>query len=232
MRWTRHTAGGEVADDGTAQGNASGQKRAGESVGGKGVEYLRDYAKELLSQAIRPFAWALLRWHVTPNMVSVTGVLLNLVTALLVVLDRPLLAALMYLAAGGLDLLDGVLARMAKMATRFGAFLDSTADRISEGVVFAAIAYHFAQGGQPVNAGVVVLALLGSLLVSYTRARAEGLGLECKVGFVTRAERVILVAFGLLFGLLPQAIYLLVALTALTVAQRVLHTLRQLTPQG
>lgn len=196
------------------------------------MEQLRNQAKDLLSRAFGPFASALLRWHVTPNMVSVTGVLLNLVTAGLVVADQLLLAALMYLAAGGLDLLDGVLARLAKMATRFGAFVDSTADRISEGVVFAAIAYRFAVDGQPVDAGLVVLALLGSLLVSYTRARAEGLGLECKVGIVTRAERVILIVLGLLFGVLPAAIYLLVALTAFTVAQRVVHTMRQLYPQG
>ena len=196
------------------------------------LEQLRNQAKDLLSRAFGPFASALLRWHVTPNMVSVTGVLLNLVTAALVIADQLLVAALMYLAAGGLDLLDGVLARLAKMATRFGAFVDSTADRISEGVVFAAIAYRFAVDGQPVDAGLVVLALLGSLLVSYTRARAEGLGLECKVGVVTRAERVILIALGLLFGVLPAAIYLLVALTAFTVAQRVVHTMRQLNPQG
>jgi CDP-diacylglycerol---glycerol-3-phosphate 3-phosphatidyltransferase len=196
------------------------------------VERLRDHARELLSQAIGPCAGLLLRWRVTPNMVSVTGVLLNLVAALLVVADQLLLAALIYLAAGGLDLLDGVLARLAKMTIRFGAFLDSTADRISEGIVFAAIAYRFAVDGQPVDAGLVVLALLGALLVSYTRARAEGLGLECKVGVVTRAERVVLVALGLMFGLLPEAIYLLLALTAFTVAQRVVHTLRQLYPQG
>jgi CDP-diacylglycerol--glycerol-3-phosphate 3-phosphatidyltransferase len=77
-----------------------------------------------------------------------------------------------------------------------------------------------------------VLALLGSLLVSYTRARAEGLGLECKVGIVTRAERVVLVAFGLMFGLLPESIYLLAALTAFATTQRIVHTLRQLYPQG
>jgi CDP-diacylglycerol--glycerol-3-phosphate 3-phosphatidyltransferase len=77
-----------------------------------------------------------------------------------------------------------------------------------------------------------VLALLGSLLVSYTRARAEGLGLECKVGIMTRAERVVLVALGLMFGLLPAAIYLLVVLTAFSATQRIVHTLRQLYPQG
>ena len=122
------------------------------------------------------------------------GILLNLITAWLIVDGQLLLAGPMYLLAGGLDLLDGVLARLAKMATRFGAFLDSTADRISEGVVFVAIAYHFASHGQSIEAAVAVLALLGSLLVSYTRARAEGLGLQCNVGIATRAERVVLVA--------------------------------------
>ncbi|MCC2663084.1 MAG: hypothetical protein K0S35_1006, partial [Geminicoccaceae bacterium] len=144
----------------------------------------------------------------------------------LIVDGQLLLAGAMYILAASLDLLDGVLARMGKMASRFGAFLDSTADRISEGVVFAAIAYHFAQHGQSVDAALTVLALLGSLLVSYTRARAEGLGLQCKVGIVTRAERVILIALGLMLGLLPEAIYLLVALTAFSA------TFRQLYPQG
>ncbi len=98
--------------------------------------------------------------------------------------------------------------------------------------MFAAIAYHFANHGQSVDAAIAVLALLGSLLVSYTRARAEGLGLECKVGIVTRAERVVLVALGLILGLLPEAVYLLAALTAFSATQRILHTLRQLYPQG
>ncbi len=158
--------------------------------------------------------------------------LLNLITAWLIVEGQLLPAGLMYLLAGGLDLLDGVLARLGKMATTFGAFLDLTADRISEGVVFAAIAYHFASQGQSIEAAVAVLALLGSLLVSYTRARAEGLGLQCNVGIATRAERVVLVALGLMFGLLPEAIYLVAALTAFSTTQRIVHTLRQLYPQG
>ena len=98
--------------------------------------------------------------------------------------------------------------------------------------MFAAIAYHFASRGQSVDAALAVLALLGSVLVSYTRARAEGLGLECKVGIMTRAERVLLVAFGLMLGLLPEAIYLLVALTAFSAMQRIVHAFRQLNPQG
>ena len=197
-----------------------------------GMETIRAHLRTALDHLFRPFAWLLLACRVTPNQVSLMGILLNLITAWLIVDGQLLLAGLMYLLAGSLDLVDGVLARMAKMASRFGAFLDSTADRISEGVVFAAIAYHFARHGHSVDAALTVLALLGSLMVSYTRARAEGLGLECKVGIVTRGERVVLVALGLMFGLLPAAIYLLLALTAFSAAQRILHTLRQLYPQG
>ena len=196
------------------------------------MEAVRDYLRRWLDLAFAPLASFLLWCRITPNQVSLMGILLNLVSAALLVDGQLLLAGLVYLLAGSLDLLDGALARLAKMSSRFGAFLDSTADRISEGVVFAAIAYYFARHGQPVDAALTVLALLGSLLVSYTRARAEGLGLECKVGIVTRAERVVLVAFGLMFGLLSAAIYILVVLTAFSATQRILHTLRQLHPQG
>jgi CDP-diacylglycerol---glycerol-3-phosphate 3-phosphatidyltransferase len=196
------------------------------------MEAVRDYLRSWLDLAFAPLASFLLWCRITPNQVSLMGIALNLVSAALLVDGQLLPAGLVYLLAGSLDLLDGALARLAKMSSRFGAFLDSTADRISEGVVFAAIAYYFARHGQPVDAALTVLALLGSLLVSYTRARAEGLGLQCKVGIVTRGERVLLIAFGLMLGLLPAAIYILVVLTAFSATQRILHTLRQLHPQG
>ena len=196
------------------------------------MDALRNYLRDVLEPVFQPIASVLLWCRVTPNQVSMVGVLLNLAAAALIVADHLFIAALVYLLAGGFDLLDGILARLAKMATRFGAFLDSTADRISEGLVFAAIAYRFAQDGEPTAAAMAVLALLGSLLVSYTRARAEGLGLECKVGIVTRAERVLIVVFGLMTGLLVEAIYVMVVLTALSATQRIVHTLRQLHPQG
>lgn len=196
------------------------------------MDALRNYLKAALEPAFRPLASMLLWCRVTPNQISLVGVLLNLGAAALIVADHLVFAALVYLLAGGFDLLDGIVARLAKKATRFGAFLDSTADRISEGVVFAAIAHRFAQDGEPTAAAMAVLALLGSLLVSYTRARAEGLGLECRVGIVTRAERVLIVVFGLMFGLLIEAIYVMVVLTAFSAAQRIVHTLRQLYPQG
>ena len=199
---------------------------------GCGMETVRDYVRALLDRGAMPVATLLLWCRVTPNQVSLDGVVLTLVTAALIVDGRLLVAGVLYILAASLDLLDGVLARLAKLASRFGAFLNSTADRVSEGVVFAAIAYHFASRGQSVDAALAVLALLGSVLVSYTRARAEGLGLECKVGIMTRAERVLLVAFGLMSGLLPEAVYLLVALTAFSAMQRIMHAFRQLNPQG
>ena len=120
------------------------------------METIRAHLRAGLDYLFQPFAWLLLACRVTPNQVSLMGILLNLITAWLIIDGQLLLAGLMYLLAGGLDLLDGVLARLAKMATRFGAFLDSTADRISEGVVFAAIAYHFASHGQSVEAAVKI----------------------------------------------------------------------------
>ena len=195
------------------------------------MERLRDFVRGHLEAALTPVAALLHRLGVKPNQVSVAGVLLNLMAEALIVADNPVLAGVVYLAAGLLDLLDGVLARLAGTASRFGAFLDSTLDRVSEGVVFAAIAYHLALGGNAVDAGLVVLALLGSLLVSYTRARAEGLGVACNVGILTRAERVVLIAFALLSGWLSGVIYLLLVLTGVTVAQRVHRVHRQLAPK-
>ena len=192
------------------------------------MERIRDAVRKPLEKALTPVARGLLRLNVKPNQVSMAGVMLNLGAAALIVADNAVLAGVVYLVAGTLDLLDGVLARLAKTASAFGAFLDSTLDRISEGVVFSAIAYRFALEGSAVDAGLAVLALLGSLLVSYTRARAEGLGAECKTGVVTRAERVVLIAFGLLSGLMSPVIYVLIVLTALTVGQRVVRTFREL----
>ena len=195
------------------------------------MEHLREPVRQVLNIAAAPSARALLALGVAPNQVSVAGVVLNLVAAALVVSDQLAIAGVVFLAAGAMDYLDGTLARLANMASASGAFLDSTLDRISEGVVFAAIAYHLAVSGQAVDSGLAVLALLGSALVSYTRARAESLGLECNVGFATRAERVVLIALGLLSGMLAPAIYLLVALTAITVAQRIAYALRQFRAQ-
>jgi CDP-diacylglycerol--glycerol-3-phosphate 3-phosphatidyltransferase len=186
------------------------------------IESFRDHLGVLLRSALGPITSVLQRLHVTPNMISALGALLN------VVADQLLWAGVVFVFASCLDMLDGTLARLSQMVTPFGAFLDSTLDRASEGVVLAAIAYHLAQVGRPIDVAMVVLALLGSLLVSYTRARAEALGLQCKVGIMSRPERVVLIAAGLFFNILPYVMYIMVALTGFTVVQRVVYTYRQL----
>ncbi len=126
---------------------------------------------------------------------------------------------------------------MSGKGTLFGAFLDSTLDRIEEGIVLTAVAWYFADSGDATAASACVLTVLGSLMVSYTRARAEALGVECKVGIATRPVRVVILSAGLVFAkgagvldvqLLAPAIYAMAALTAFTVGQRVWHVRRQL----
>jgi CDP-diacylglycerol---glycerol-3-phosphate 3-phosphatidyltransferase len=195
------------------------------------MDNIRDSFGIRLRKGFAPVISTLQRLGVTPNQVTVVGTLLNAGVAALIVTDHLIWAGILVLIAGIFDMLDGTLARVSQQVTPFGAFLDSTLDRVSEGIVLAAIAYHLALNGGTagaVDAGLVVLALLGSILVSYTRARAETLGVECKVGIMSRPERIILVAIGLFFDVLPYAIYVMLALTTFTVIQRVVHTYQEL----
>jgi CDP-diacylglycerol--glycerol-3-phosphate 3-phosphatidyltransferase len=192
------------------------------------MENIRDSFGIRLRKGFTPFISTLHRLGVTPNQITVVGTLLNAGVAVLIISDHLIWAGVVVLVAGICDMLDGSLARMANLSTPFGAFFDSTLDRISEGMVLAAICYVFAQQGHSVDAALATLALLGSLMVSYTRARAESLGLECKVGIMSRPERIILVAIGLFFNVLPYVIYIMLALTAFTVIQRVVHTYREI----
>jgi CDP-diacylglycerol---glycerol-3-phosphate 3-phosphatidyltransferase len=140
-----------------------------------------------------------------------------------------------------MDTLDGRYARVSGKGTLFGAFLDSTLDRIEEGIVLATVAAYFASRGDELAVAAVVVAVLGSLMVSYTRARAEALGVECKVGIATRPVRVVILSIGLLFArgaslgdfeLLAPAVYVLAVLTAFTAGQRIFHVRRELAAAG
>ncbi len=174
----------------------------------------------------------LIESRLTPNAISVTGLILNLAAAALVFAELFLLAGLAFIVGSVMDTLDGRYSRMSGKGTLFGAFLDSTLDRVEEGVVITAIAWYFADSGDAVAAAGCVFTVLGSLMVSYTRARAEALGVECKVGIATRPVRVVLLSIGLVFGagdliddvdLLAPSIYTMAGLTAFTVGQRVWH---------
>jgi len=180
---------------------------------------------------------ALIQSRLTPNAISMAGLVGNLVAAGLVIDGRFFLAGLAFIIGSVMDTLDGRYSRMSGKGTLFGAFLDSTLDRIEEGVVIAAVAWHFAEQGENVAAAMCVLVVLGSLMVSYTRARAEALGVECKVGIATRPVRVVLLSAGLVFAdgelisgfdLLPIVIYVMAALTAITTLQRVWHVRTEL----
>jgi CDP-diacylglycerol--glycerol-3-phosphate 3-phosphatidyltransferase len=179
----------------------------------------------------------LIESRLTPNTISLTGFALNLAAAGLIVGRMFFLAGLAFIIGSIMDTLDGRYSRMSGKGTAFGAFLDSTLDRLEEGIVLIAVGAYFASQNNQVAAAATVAAVLGSLMVSYTRARAEALGVECKVGLATRPVRVVILSIGLLFArgaslghfeLLAPAVYVLAALTVLTTLQRIFHVRRQL----
>ena len=179
----------------------------------------------------------LIESRLTPNAISITGLLLHIPAILLIIDERFVLGGIAFILGSVMDTLDGRYSRMSGKGSLFGAFLDSTLDRIEEGAVIAAVAWYFADQGDEVAAAMCVLTVLGSLMVSYTRARAEALGVECKVGLATRPVRVVLLSIGLVFAkgaglgdfeLLAPAIYAMAALTAFTVGQRVWHVRNEL----
>jgi CDP-diacylglycerol--glycerol-3-phosphate 3-phosphatidyltransferase len=179
----------------------------------------------------------LIESRLTPNAISLTGFVLNVVAAVLVWQRYFFLAGIAFIVGSVMDTLDGRYSRMSGKGTPFGAFLDSTLDRMEEGIVLTAVAAYFAARGDELATAATVAAVLFSLMVSYTRARAEALGLSCKVGIATRAVRVVILSAGLVFAkgaslgdfeLLAPAVYVLAALTLLTTFQRIFHVRAQL----
>ena len=189
---------------------------------------LRGRLHQQASSALEPMGRLLSRWGLSPNHITAAGLLIDLFSAFLVVDGALTAAGIFWFIAGILDLLDGSMARGSGKGSTFGAYLDSTADRISDGAIFVAIIYYFANLGQPISAAVAAVALLGASLTSYARARALSLTVECKGGLITRGERVILVGIGLCFGWLEIIVYLLAITSAFTVAQRIYDAKRQL----
>jgi CDP-diacylglycerol---glycerol-3-phosphate 3-phosphatidyltransferase len=179
----------------------------------------------------------LIESRLTPNKISMTGLVLNVAAAVLITQEMWVLAGVAFIVGSIMDTLDGRFARSSGKGTPFGAFLDSTLDRIEEGVVLAAVGAHFAKEADEVAVAGVVMVVLFSLMVSYTRARAEALGVENKGGIATRPVRVVILSVGLVFAneellgnvdLLEPAIYAMAALTLFTTLQRVLHVRREL----
>ncbi len=206
----------------TEPGSAPGRARAAGGGGGEaGPVQRREQVRNRLIES-----------RLTPNAISLTGFALNVVAAVLVWQTEFFWGGVAFIVGSIMDTLDGAYSRMSDKGTAFGAFLDSTLDRIEEGIVLTGVAVYFTREQNELAVAAVVIAVLASLVVSYTRARAEALGVECKVGLATRAVRVVILSAGLVFasvGLLEPAVYVLAALSSFTVAQRIFHVRRQLT---
>jgi CDP-diacylglycerol--glycerol-3-phosphate 3-phosphatidyltransferase len=214
--------------DPSAPQRAPGRARNGRSP--RGAQEFRAYARNRLIES-----------RLTPNGISMVGLVLNVAAAVLVTQRLFFLAGVAFIVGSVMDTLDGRYSRMSGKGTLFGAFLDSTLDRIEEGLVLTSIAWYFADSGDAVAAAACVYVVLGSLMVSYTRARAEALGVDCKVGLATRPVRVVLLSIGLVFAkgaglgdfeLLAPAIYVMAALTTITVIQRVWHVRNRLSAEA
>jgi CDP-diacylglycerol--glycerol-3-phosphate 3-phosphatidyltransferase len=194
---------------------------------------VQQIARRMVERVMRPLA----HLGITPNMLTLAGLLLTVLTASVIAFNHLRIGGLLVLFAGIFDMFDGAMARASQRISKFGAFFDSTLDRYSEGILLLGVIIyaqlHLPQQttvvGTITTAQLVVwlayVTALSSLMVSYTRARAEGLGLECKVGLLARPERVILLAIGLLIGqvALVWTMLVLAILTTVTAIQRIIH---------
>ena len=187
-----------------------------------------DGARRVASRAVASFSQS----RVTPNQLTAVGFAMNVGAAVLVYRESYIAAAIIFIVGSLVDILDGALARLRGEATPFGAFLDSTTDRVSEGAMLCAVTLVLAREANTWAIGAVFVALVSSFLISYTRAKAEVEGVDGKAGLMGRAERVALLGIVLLaapWGFLPYGIALLAALTSITVVQRSVSVYKQLT---
>lgn len=182
---------------------------------------LTNLGRQLLASVLSSLA-NFVRWTgISPNLVTGLGFCITIAAAALIVQGQFLAAGCILVISGLFDALDGALARVAGRISRYGAFLDSTLDRYSEAVLFLAVAIYYSNLSSRIEIILAFCAMIGSFLVSYTRARAEGVGVSCKVGMFTRAERWITLTLGLLFNQMSLALWILAVLSNLTAIQRI-----------
>jgi len=182
-----------------------------------------DRVKARARTGAEPIGRALARTGMTPNALTVVGCILNFGVGAILALGCQWQGGILVLVVGAFDTLDGALARASGRATTFGAFLDSTLDRYSEAAIFFGILADAVRRGDIQVVLLTYAAAIGSLMVSYARARAEGLGLRGDVGWLQRPERVVILGLGLILGLVVPALWIIAILTNLTTLQRILH---------
>jgi CDP-diacylglycerol---glycerol-3-phosphate 3-phosphatidyltransferase len=188
------------------------------------VPGLQASRKALARYVTGPLVRLLARTSITPNGLTVCSLGITIIAAALVVFEYFIAAALVMLFASVFDILDGALARSTNRVTKFGAALDSSLDRLAEAVIFIALMVVYTRDQSVVGVTLTGAALVCSLMVSYVRARAEGLGVDCQVGIFTRAERIAVLVIGLLLGrfswVIPAALVVIIVLSSITVGQR------------
>ncbi len=189
---------------------------------------LSQVRKAVSSYFTDPVVRILARTPITPNTITWFGFALAIGAAVLIAIGQLLAAGFVVLFGGFFDMLDGALARRTERVTRFGAILDSTLDRLSEGVLLLGILVLFSREESAIGILLVGFVLIFSMLVSYIRAKAESLGLECMVGLFTRPERIIVLALGLLINRLEIALAIIAAFSFFTVGQRLVYVWRQI----
>jgi CDP-diacylglycerol--glycerol-3-phosphate 3-phosphatidyltransferase len=189
---------------------------------------LADIRRNLAYRITGPVVRIVSKSGVTPNALTFVNLALNIVAAYVIATGHLLLGGVLVLVAGLFDLLDGALARFTRQTTKFGAVLDSTVDRICEAAILSGLLiWYVPQEGASLEIVLILAVLIGSFLVSYIRARAEGLGWQCQVGLFTRAERVIVLAVGLLINQVFVALCILAVFVFVTVVQRLVHLSKQ-----
>jgi CDP-diacylglycerol--glycerol-3-phosphate 3-phosphatidyltransferase len=187
----------------------------------------KEASESAVRQLLRPLVRLLSALRVRPDTLTVLGWALSLGSAVLFGLGYVRIAGVVMLLGGLFDALDGAVARESNRMSSFGAFLDSTLDRLSEAAIFVGIVFFYAaSAGRPYEALLAGVAMTFSLLTSYARARAEGLGIECKVGLLERAGRVVILSISSMVGLLTVGLGLVAAGALITTAQRILHVRR------
>jgi CDP-diacylglycerol--glycerol-3-phosphate 3-phosphatidyltransferase len=187
---------------------------------------LTDHARKWGRVIIEPIARTLARLGIPPNVVTVIGFILSIGVGVVLALGYIRWGGVCIILAAVFDALDGTLARIVGRTSRFGAFLDSTMDRFSEAVILLGLLVWYTRLGAGQEILLIYATIVGSTMVSYTRARAEGLGLDCKVGILTRMERTIVLTAGLLFNQVRIALWVMAILTNFTALQRMVHVWR------
>ena len=188
---------------------------------------LAEIRGSIASRITNPVVGILSRSGIKPNALTFINLSLNIVAAYIIAGSHFVLGGVLVLVSGLFDLLDGALARFTGQTTRFGAILDSTVDRISEAAILCGLLIWYIPQGAKIEIVLILAVLIGSFLVSYIRARAEGLGLQCQIGLFTRAERVIVLAVGLLVNQVFITLCVLAVLIYITVIQRLLYLWKQ-----